>query len=295
MTCSPAGRTAATRNLRAVGWLVADMALNIWALSIVKAVGADYPALQLVFLRAAVGLAVIAPWVWAERRAFVVMPRPGLQILRVALSTAALAASFHAIARVPFALFTAINFTRPILLMLMAAAILGERIGPRRWRAAAAGLAGALVAIGPQAAAPGWGLAALVVMVLAGTGAVIVTRALKGTPAVVMMAVYTGGLGLAAAPFALAGWAPVATVHWPVLLAVGVFAQAAQLCFLRAHWLGDAGVLGPASYLSLPLSAAVGWLLFAEVPGPATAAGAGLIVAAGLWLARAEAAAGRAG
>ncbi len=284
-----AGASSAGRNGRAVLWLLADMGLNIWALAIVKAVGADYPALQLVVLRAAVGLAVILPWVWAERRAFRRIDRPGLQLLRVGLSTLTLAASFYAIARVPFALFTALNFTRPILLMVMAAMILGERIGARRWRVAAVGLAGAMVAIAPEAAAPGPGLAALVVMVVAGTGAVIVTRRLRATPAVVMMAVYTAGLGLASLPGALAAWAPVAPGHWPVLLLVGVFAQAAQLCFLRAHWLGDAGVLGPAAYLQLPLSAAVGWLVFAEVPGPGMALGAALIVAAGIALARAEA------
>jgi drug/metabolite transporter (DMT)-like permease len=262
------------------------MGLNIWALSIVKAVGADYPAVQLVFLRAAVGLAVILPWVWAERAAFARIDRWGLHLLRVGLSAVTLAASFYAIARVPFALFTALNFTRPILLMVMAAAILGERIGTRRWVAAGVGLAGALIAIGPAAGGDVAGLAAMLVMVVTGTAAVIVTRALRGTPAVVMMAFYTAGLGLASLPGTVVAWTPVAPGHWSVLLLVGVFAQVAQLTFLRAHALGDAGVLGPASYLHLPLSAAVGWWLFAEVPGPGMLAGAALIVGAGLVLAR---------
>ncbi|MFN3144351.1 MAG: hypothetical protein ACE368_03365 [Paracoccaceae bacterium] len=41
-------------NLRGGAWLIADMSLNIWALSIVKALGADYAAAQVVFLRAGV-------------------------------------------------------------------------------------------------------------------------------------------------------------------------------------------------------------------------------------------------
>lgn len=273
-------------NLRAAGFLIADMALNIWALTIVKAMGADYPAVQLVFLRALVGFAVIAPWVWRERAAFATTGDLRLHALRVGLSTVTLATSFYAIARVPFALFTAVNFTRPILLMLMAALFLREAISGRQWLAAGVGLAGALVAVGPVDTAAGWGLLALVSTVLTGTAAVIVTRRLSRCPSVVLMAFYTGGLALASAPFAITGWQAVPIADLPLLLAVGLFAQAGQLFFLRAHRLGDAGVLGPVGYSSLILSASVGWLVFGEVPTLSLILGAALIVAATLALAR---------
>lgn len=39
------------------------MALNIWALTIVKATGAEVPAVQLVFLRAATGLCLMLTWI----------------------------------------------------------------------------------------------------------------------------------------------------------------------------------------------------------------------------------------
>jgi drug/metabolite transporter (DMT)-like permease len=280
----PAG--PATDNLRAVGFLLLDMSLNVWALAIVKAMGADYPAAQIVFLRAAVGLAAILPEIWRGRAAF---RRPGdlrLHALRVVLSTVTLAASFHAVARVPFALFTAVNFTRPILLMLMAAALLGEAIPRRRWLAAAVGLGGALIAVGPVEPGSAEGLAALVVTVLTGTGAVIVTRALRGAPEVVLMTFYTAGLALASAPVALAAWVAVPARDLPFLLAVGVLAQVAQRFFLRAHRLGEAGVLGPVSYASLILSGSVGYLVFGEVPTLGMVAGAGLIVLAAAVLAR---------
>ena len=275
-------------NLRAAGWLLADMSLNVWALTIVKAMGADYPAVQLVFLRATTGLILLLPWIWRERGAFGQVDRKGLHLLRIGLSTVTLATSFYAVARLPFALFTAINFTRPLILMAMAALILGERIGAKRWVAAAIGLMGAMVAIGPGAGAPTSGLIAICVTVLAGTLAVIVTRALKGTPTVVMMAFYGTGLALATLPFALSGWVTIRGPDLPLLLAVGIFAQSAQLCFLRAHWLGDAGVLGPVSYASLILTGAVGYFVFAEVPTPQMILGAAVIVAAAIWVARTD-------
>lgn len=288
MTPQPASRKD---NLHASLWLIADMSLNIWALSIVKAMGLEYAATQLVFLRAMVGLMLVLPWAYRERFAFVDLDRLGLHAFRIMLSAITLAASFFAIARVPFALFSAINFTRPILLMIMAALILGERIVRPRWIAAGVGLLGAVVAMNPatiQAAGAsiGWGLAALTITVTTGTLAIIITRKLKGTPAVVMMVFYTGGLALFTAPFAGMDWVAVEPGHWPLLLSIGFFAQAAQFCFLKAHWLGDAGVLGPVSYLSLVLSTAAGFFFFSEVPGLPLVLGAAIILAAAWYISR---------
>lgn len=278
-------------NLRGAAWLIADMSLNIWALSIVKAVGADYPAVQIVFLRVCVGLVVIAPWVWRKRAVFAHITHKPLHLLRIFLSALTLVASFFAIARVPFAMFTAINFTRPILLMVLAAILLREAITARRWRGAAFALMGAFIAAVPGLRSVaglevGWGLASLCVAVTTGTLAIILTRRLKGTPEVAMMLFYTLGIAVLMAPLAWLAWEPILAQHWPILLAVGLCAQAAQVCFLRAHWLGDAGVLGAVSYLSLILSTAAGFFLFGEVPGLALVLGAALIVIANIYVSR---------
>lgn len=275
-----------TDNLRGTAWLIADMALNIWALSIVKALGLGYPAAQIVFLRAATGLLLLAPWIFAERHRFREVDRWRLHLIRVGLSVVTLTASFFAIARLPLALFSAIGFTRPLVLMLMAALLLGERISKGRWLAAAFGLVGVLIATAPTSVAWSPGLPALALVVFTGTGAIIATRRLKGTPAIVMMTFYTGGLALVTGPVAGLTWEPILADHLAPLLAVGVFAQAAQYCFLRAHWLGEASVLGPMGYLSLIFSTAVGFFFFAEVPSLGMVVGAGVILVSTAVLAR---------
>lgn len=271
--------------------MIADLSLNIWALSIVKAVGADYPAAQIVFLRVCVGLIVILPWVWRERAVLAAVTHKSLHVIRICLSALTLMASFFAIARVPFALFTAINFTRPILLMVLAAVLLREAITARRWRGAALALTGAAIAAVPGLSTlagvdVGWGFVSLCLAVTTGTLAIILTRRLKGTPEVVMMLFYTLGIAVLMAPLAWFAWEPVSAEHWPILMLVGVCAQAAQVCFLRAHWLGDAGVLGAVSYLSIVLSTGVGFFLFAEVPGWPLVIGAALIILANLYVSR---------
>ena len=271
-------------NLRGGAWLIADMSLNIWALSIVKWLGAGYPATQLVFIRALVGLCLIAPLVWRDRARFRALPDLPLHLLRVLLSVVTLSASFFALPRVPFAVFTAVGFTRPIVTMVMAAGFLGETIGRRRWLAAGIAFGGILIAVNPGDVAWSWGLAALAVVVLSGSGAVIATRRLRAAPAIVMMTFYTGGLALFTLPFALVAWEPLQPGHLWALIGVGCFAQVAQLCFLRAHYHGEAGLLSVLSYLSLVLSVGVGYLVFGEVPAPSFAVGAVLVVGAALWV-----------
>lgn len=260
------------------------MALNIWALSIVKATGADFPATQLVFLRAAAGLALMLPWIAVARRDFQNARRPFLHLLRVALSTLTLTASFYAVARLPFALFTAVNFTRPLVMIAMAALFLAEPATPRRWIAAGLGLIGVVIAVGPQPALDP-ALVALAVTVVAGTAAIVVTRKINDQPPVVLMTAYTAGLALATAVPASIAWVPVEARLWPVLLAIGLFAQSAQFCFLAAHRRTSAGLLAIVGYSSLVLTTLVGWTIFGEVPTGAFWIGAALIVSA-TWIAR---------
>jgi S-adenosylmethionine uptake transporter len=207
----------------------------------------------------------------------------GFHLLRVLLSVITLSASFFAIPRVPFAVFTAVGFTRPLVTMVMAALLLRETIGARRWSAAGVAFAGVLVAVNPGAVAWSWGLAALVVVVFSGSGAVIATRRLREAPPIVMMTFYTAGLTVFSAPLALVAWEPVAPGHLLPLLLVGCFAQSAQLCFLRAHYHGAAGFLSVLGYLSLVLSIGVGYFAFGEEPGPSFALGAFLVVSSALW------------
>lgn len=267
-------------NLQAGIWLIADMSLNIWAISIVKALGGGYPSWQIVFLRALVGLLLLLPWVWRDRQAFAKVEHWGLQFLRIGLSTLTLTTSFFAVARLPLALFMTMNFTRPLILMVMAALVLGEKVPAARWAAGAVGLFGIVIALNPNNVPWSWGLLAVTMTVFSGTAAIIVTRKLKGTPAVVMMTFYTGGLALLTALPAHLTWVPIATGHLPYLLAVGVFSQCAQFCFLQAHWKGDAGFLGPLGYTSLIISGTVGFLFFHEVPTLNTVIGAAIIVLA---------------
>lgn len=275
---------APRENMSGGAWLVADMSLNIWALSIVKWLGAGYPASQVVFVRALVGLFLLLPLIWHQRHLFRQVEDLGLHLLRIGLSVVTLTASFFAISRVPLAVFTAVGFTRPIVTMLMAAGLLKEPIGRTQWAAAAVALIGVLIAVQPGAVPWSLGLAALALVVLTGSAAVIATRRLRAAPTIVMMTFYTAGLTACVAPFAMLAWTPINAGHLVPLLLVGVFSQCAQLCFLRAHFYGEAGFLSVLGYLSLVLSVGVGILVFEEQPDLGFYVGATLVLVAVTWV-----------
>lgn len=272
----------ARNNTRGAIWLITDMSFNIWALSIAKSLGADLPPIQIVLVRALVGLAVLLPFV-AYNGGMVRLANPGLQVLRTLLSTIAMTGNFFAVAKLPFALFTTVNFTRPLLMMALAALLLGERIRPKQWIAGGIGLIGVAIAVDPSGLGPDSvsGLGALFASVIAGTIAVIILRRMRNEDALAQMIWQTAGLSIAAALPAIYFWqAPGA--HWPILLSIGVFSQLAQFCFMRAHYWAEAGVIAPLGYFSLLLSVTVGYFVFLEVPTPGLYLGAILIIGAAL-------------
>ena len=107
---------------------------------------------QLVFLRCLVGLVLVAPLAWRERQALLATRRRGLHLVRVGCNAVALTCSFTAVAALPLAVVTSIGFTRPLIVLALAALLLREAIGRRHWVAAGIGFAGVLVMARPEAA-----------------------------------------------------------------------------------------------------------------------------------------------
>ena len=90
----------------------------------------DDPPVQLVFFRAIVGLLLVAPLIWRYRSEVF----DGRQMMghlgRVLCSTLSLSCNYAAIAALPLTLVTVIGFTRPFVILGLAAMLLGERILP---------------------------------------------------------------------------------------------------------------------------------------------------------------------
>jgi drug/metabolite transporter (DMT)-like permease len=254
-------------------WLLCDMSLVTIMTVLVKIGGADYPAVQMVFIRSLLGLVSVLPLAWRHRHALRRTRQWGLHAFRVFCNTAALNANFAALTALPLALANAIGFMRPLVVLVLATFMLGERSGRWRWVGAAIGFCGVLLMVAPGEVVWNAGIIAALAAVLFGSLATVQTRALKDENTTVLMVFYTVGLTVFSAIPAAIVWRPITPDSWPLLLGIGVLAQIAQYCYLRAYQSTPANMLAPLGYLSIVLASLAGFLAFGEVPAWTTVAG----------------------
>jgi drug/metabolite transporter (DMT)-like permease len=264
----------------------------------VKAVGGRIPVAEVVLARSAVSLALSIAMLrqarldpWGQRR--------GLLVLRGVIGTGALLCVFAALARLPLAPATVLQYLQPTFTAVLAWLLLGERVGPRVGLAALLGwLAVVLLSnppelmqlLGPIAArwlgAEGPPLPLLGVVLAIGGAlfsafAYVSVRALGRTehPLVIVFYFPLVGLVLTAPLVALQ---PVWPTAWEALALVGVglFTQLGQLGVTNGLLGMPAARATALSYGQVPLAAVWGWLFFREPLDPDTALAMALVLGA---------------
>lgn len=264
-----------------IGWLLLDMTLVSGGMTaLVKAQGATYPAFQLVFIRAMIGLLFILPLIWQHRAEMRRVKHPWRNIFRISCNAIALTSNFLAITMLPLAMVNAVGFSRPLITMAMAVAMLGETVSRIRWLGAGLAFVGVLIVMAPGTSSFDVEVLVVLVSVVFGSLAIIQTRALKDENTTVMMVFYTVGLAVITAVPAVFTWQPVMPFDWIPLLGIGFLAQLGQYCFLRAYRIADASVLAPVGYLSIVFVTVTGYVFFDEVPEVRVVIGVIIILAA---------------
>ena len=248
------------------------------------------PTVEILFLRSLVALIILlalGPRLGAGAFA---TRRLGLHVARNVIHFLGQYAWVWGIALAPLAVVTAIEFTTPVWVALLAAALLRERIPPPRRMAIAAGGAGILIIVRPGASA--FGPAALIV--LAGAfcfaASILVVKTLLRTDRVTAVVFY---MSLIQLPMGLLGslfvWVRPNGGDVPWLVAMGATALTAHYSMGRALALGDASFVLPLDFLRLPFIALAALLLYGEPIDGWTMLGAALIFAGNYWSVRHEA------
>ena len=275
-----------TPNVRGAIWMVAS-AISFTAMTtLIKYLGADYPATLQTFYRQAAGLLVLAPLIARDWRRAFYATRPGILLFRSAAGTLGIILSFYAYQKLPLAEANALSFTRALWLAPFAFFVLREALGPLRIGATLVGFAGVMLMLAPSGHmslgwAQGAALASAFLFAMTVTGLKVMTR--DHSPFTLL--VYSAVLGLVfSAPTALLAW------RWPhpldlVLLAVmGVLGVVTQACYIKGIQIGDAAAMAPIDYTRLVFAVGAGFVLFHEIPGPRTLIGAAVVIAATLYI-----------
>lgn len=288
---SPDGRSP----LVAVGLMLAACACIAATTLMAKALGRGIGGeplhpLQVSAGRFAFALLTLAPILAWARPSLAGAAWP-VHIGRTLCGWAAVSTMFAAAAAMRLADATAISFLSPMVAMVLAIPLLGERVGPWRWGAAAVALLGALVLIRPGAQAfQPMALVALASAAFMGMETVLIKRLTggrdrAGEPALRILAINNSigaAVAIAAASFV---WLWPSPTQWVLLAAIGAVMVTAQSLFIQAMRRGDASFVVPFFYATLVFAAGYDLVAFGEIPTAHSLAGAVLIVAGAVVLA----------
>ncbi len=276
--------------VQATGWMMASIASFVLMAVAARQLGAHMAPAEILFLRSAVSLVILLllrPRLGASAFA---TQRLGLHVARNVVHFAGQYAWVWGIALAPLAVVTAIEFTTPVWVALLAAAFMGERIPPPRRVAIAAGIAGVLIIVRPGVST--FGPAALIVLAaaLCFASSILAAKALLRTDRITAIVFY---MSLIQLPMGLAGsllvWVRPAASDVPWIVAMGATALSAHYTMGRALTLGDASFVLPIDFLRLPVIALIALALYGERIDGWTMLGAALIFGGNYWSVRHEA------
>jgi len=264
-----------------------------------------FPVLLMLWLRYAFQAVLMALWLVLARGARFRAAHPRFQALRGTLLLVTSAMIFFGLQHMPVAELTAINMLAPLLVTLLAAWLLHERVSALRWALVCGGLVGALVVIRPGSGV--FGLAVLFPLAGAFTYAAfqVLTSRMSALDDPYTTHFWTGFTGmLIVTPLALwqgsdmfAAAREAGAAHWAVLALVAALGTAGHLLLILALGMAPTATLMPFVYAQIPLATVLGWLVFDRLPDTVAWVGMAVIMtcgAAAAWLnlhARAAAAA----
>ena len=218
---------------------------------------------------------------------------PKFQCLRGLLLLMSSLFAFLSLKFMPVAEFTAIGAIVPLVITLLAATALGEKVSALRWALVLGGFVGTLIIIRPGGEDFSWPLLLPLGMVITNSGFQVLTSKLARTEDPMTMHLYTGWVGTLLATLALPFvWISLPSWSlWGWLALMGAAASVGHFLLILAYKQAPAATLTPYLYAQIGFATLGGWLVFSYVPDRWALAGMLLIAlcgAASAWLSARE-------
>ncbi len=253
-----------------------------------KHLSTSYSPLFISWARYAAACCIVLPFA-ALKHGVNMLPaeRRGAHALRTVFLVISMTLYFLAIARIPLATAVSAFFVGPIVAVVLSVFVLKEKLTARKLLSLGLGFGGALVILQPGGAAIDPGLLYAFGSGLAFALYMIATRqASQGSDPIKTLAFQCVVGTLLLTPQAVWTWSTPLPSDLIFFAGLGLASASSHILSITAFRFADASTLAPLVYLELIGTSLIGYLVFQEVPGPATLTGAALIVAGGLVLIR---------
>jgi len=277
-------------NLRGMLWMVLGSALFSVNFAVIRHLGQDLHPFEIVFFRNLFGLLVFIPWLIRAEKTSLKPNRPWLLGGRAVIQVVAQAFWYASLMLIPLADATALGLVEPIFAAFLAIIILREKSTFARWAVVIIGFAGSLIIVRPGFQDVSIGALYAILSSITWAGFALLSKVLTRSDSTLVVVAYPTALvvPLALIP-ALFVWEAPSLANYGWLIVTGTLASAANFALTKAFQEGDITAVSPLGFTRLLFSAAVGYVVFAEVPAIWVWVGGALIVGAGTILARLEA------
>jgi drug/metabolite transporter (DMT)-like permease len=262
-----------------------------------------YPVGEIIFCRAFFAMIPLLTWLAFQGD----LPNairtrvPMKHLKRGVIGSCGMFLGFTALSLLPLSDAVAFSYATPLIVVVLAAIFLKEKVRTYRWSAVMLGLAGVLVMLSPHlgsGAASGThvpgpaiigGLSTGVIVALAAAMfsafATVEVRTLTRTESTGAIVFYFMGMTSVLGFLTIfLGW------NWPtafdaaILVAMGILGGLGQILLTQSYRFADASLVAPFEYTTMIWAVALGWFLFGEWPANAVFIGAGLVILSGIFV-----------
>ncbi len=252
--------------------------------ALVKGLAEHLPINQIIFFRNAIAL---VPLLVFSRslggRDMLRMTSVPRQFMQGLLFTLVLLFIFFSYRSMPLADATAITFAQPLIVLLLSAPLLGERVSPAGWLAVGLGFTGVLLMAQPTGSGvSALGVGAAVIGTIFSALSLLQQRFMSRTETSISIVFWTLAFSaLIIMPSML--WSYVAPTPWLwlVLIGNGFASGLCQYLTTRAIFHAPASTIAPISYTKMLWALLLGFLWFGEVPSLPVLAGSAIVLCAG--------------
>jgi drug/metabolite transporter (DMT)-like permease len=280
-------------NSRGALWMVGSALSFVVMSGFARYLGSNTSVAMMIFWRSMAGVIMTLPFVVGKNIGAWKVKRWDKVILRSFYGTIGFFASFYAYAHLPLAHAQALSFSRALFITILAVIILNEKVAWRRFSAIIIGFVGVIMMTGEvsnQSMEYNIASFAAIGAAIAFALSIVTVKDLTSDHSPLTLVLYSNILTtIAGIPFLLMDFHLPQPASLLPLAVMGIAGVIAQACYVQALSVGEASLMGLMDYVRLPLSAIVGFVAFAEIPGGNSLIGAAIIIASTIYITYREA------
>ncbi len=268
-----------------VGFMLISEVFWVIMNAMIKYLSDDFSTVQLLFFRNLIPIPAMLLLLVALGKLPSLKTKKPLTHLSVGLIGATgMAALIFSLSTLSLSQTVSITYAAPLMITALSVPMLGEKVGFKRWAGVVVGFVGVLVLARPEA-----GLDPIILLLLASTLCfaivVVLRRRLSMTDESAVIVLYFSiTVVICAGVFLPWYWHQPTFTQWILLFVMGTFALGAQFGMMQAIKYAPVSVIAPMLYISLVFAVTVDILFWGIAPDRTTILGAGIIIAAGLYV-----------